>query len=139
MIRKLIQFDWAIKKMLRHKANFDILEGFLSELLNEKIKIKQILDSESNKETENDKFNRVDMLVLNYCGRKASRRLKVCHLCCGPTRHHHHHHNQSHAHAASPCLKRLRSPIATGMPSPVPPTLPVAAAPHHRYIRANPR
>ena len=51
--------------MLRHKANFDILEGFLSELLEEEIKIKQILDSESNKETEDDKYNRVDILVEN--------------------------------------------------------------------------
>jgi predicted transposase/invertase (TIGR01784 family) len=54
-----------MKKMLRHKANFDILEGFLSELLGEDVKIKQVLDSESNKETENDKFNRVDILVEN--------------------------------------------------------------------------
>jgi len=63
MAKKLIRFDWAMKKMLRHKANFDILEGFLSELLGEEIKIKQILDSESNKETEDDKYNRVDILV----------------------------------------------------------------------------
>ncbi len=31
--RKLISFDWAIKRVLRGKANFDTLEGFLSELL----------------------------------------------------------------------------------------------------------
>ncbi|MBN8683958.1 MAG: Rpn family recombination-promoting nuclease/putative transposase [Chitinophagales bacterium] len=65
MAKKLVRFDWAMKKMLRHKANFDILEGFLSELLEEEIKIKQILDSESNKETEDDKYNRVDILVEN--------------------------------------------------------------------------
>lgn len=63
--KKLIRFDWAMKKILRHKANFDILEGFLSVLLSENIHIKQILDSESNKETENDKHNRVDILVEN--------------------------------------------------------------------------
>lgn len=63
MAKKLVRFDWAMKKMLRHKANFDILEGFLSELLGEEVKIKQVLDSESNKETEDDKFNRVDVLV----------------------------------------------------------------------------
>lgn len=63
MTKKLVRFDWAMKKMLRHKANFDILEGFLSELLGEEVKIKQVLDSESNKETEDDKFNRVDVLV----------------------------------------------------------------------------
>jgi predicted transposase/invertase (TIGR01784 family) len=64
----LIRFDWAIKKLLRNKANFDILEGFLSELLQETIKIRQILDSESNKETSNDKHNRVDLLVENTKG-----------------------------------------------------------------------
>lgn len=68
MAKKLVRFDWAMKKMLRHKANFDILEGFLSELLGEEIKIKQILDSESNKETEDDKYNRVDILVENSKG-----------------------------------------------------------------------
>lgn len=26
MRQKLIRFDWAMKKLLRHKANFDILE-----------------------------------------------------------------------------------------------------------------
>ena len=68
MAKKLIRFDWAMKKMLRHKANFDILEGFLSELLSDEVRIKQILDSESNKETEDDKFNRVDILVENERG-----------------------------------------------------------------------
>lgn len=68
MEKKLVRFDWAMKKMLRHKANFDILEGFLSELLGEDIKIKQVLESESNKKTENDKFNRVDILVENQKG-----------------------------------------------------------------------
>lgn len=68
MSKKLVRFDWAMKKILRHKINFDILEGFLSELLGEEIKIKQILDSESNKESEDDKFNRVDILVENAKG-----------------------------------------------------------------------
>ncbi len=58
--RRLITFDWAMKRLLRSKANFDILEGFLSELLKEDITILEILDSESNKETREDKFNRVD-------------------------------------------------------------------------------
>ena len=68
MAKKLVRFDWAMKKMLCHKANFDILEGFLSELLGEEVTIKQVLDSERNKETEDDKFNRVDMLVENERG-----------------------------------------------------------------------
>ena len=68
MNKKLIRFDWAMKKMLRHKANFDILEGFLSELLSEEVRIKQILESEGNKEEADDKFNRVDILVENHKG-----------------------------------------------------------------------
>jgi hypothetical protein len=28
MPRKLVSFDWAMKKILRQKANFVILEGF---------------------------------------------------------------------------------------------------------------
>ncbi|XOF35476.1 MAG: hypothetical protein ACL93V_08070 [Candidatus Electrothrix sp. YB6] len=41
--RKLVSFDWAMKKLLRSKANFDILEGFLSELLKDDIHILGIL------------------------------------------------------------------------------------------------
>ena len=63
--RKLISFDWAMKKLLRSKANFEILEGFLSELLRENITILELLESESNKEDVRDKFNRVDLKVTN--------------------------------------------------------------------------
>ena len=65
MSKKLIRFDWAIKRLLRNKANFAVLEGFLSELLFDNIKIKQILESEANAEFEDDKFNRVDILTQN--------------------------------------------------------------------------
>ena len=65
MKRKLISFDWAIKRILRSKANFEILEGFLSELLFEDITILEILESESNQEQKNDKFNRLDIKVKN--------------------------------------------------------------------------
>ena len=65
MSRKLISFDWAIKKILRSKAYFSILEGFLSELLapDKDLKIIKILEAESNKDHEDDKCNRVDILV----------------------------------------------------------------------------
>ncbi len=65
MTKKLIRFDWAIKRLLRDKANFAVLEGFLSELLYDTIKIEQILESEANQETKDDKFNRVDILTHN--------------------------------------------------------------------------
>jgi len=60
---QLVRFDWAIKNLLRNKANFDILEGFLSELLKEQIKIDSLLESESNQDNSDNKFNRVDLLV----------------------------------------------------------------------------
>jgi predicted transposase/invertase (TIGR01784 family) len=66
--RVLVSFDWAIKRLLRNKANFDILEGFLSELLNRQLIIKQILESESNQETAGLKYNRVDVLVEDETG-----------------------------------------------------------------------
>ena len=67
-MKHLIRFDWAIKKLLRSKANFGILEGFLSVLLKTQIKIHKILESEGNKEAENDKFNRLDILVEDEKG-----------------------------------------------------------------------
>ncbi len=60
---KYISFDWFIKKLLRNKGSFVVLEGFLSVLLEKQIKIQSILESESNKETSDQKFNRVDLLV----------------------------------------------------------------------------
>jgi len=61
--RRLISFDWALKKLLRSKANFEILEGFLSELLKDDLHILEIIESESNKEDRRDKSNRVDLKV----------------------------------------------------------------------------
>ncbi|HAE40305.1 MAG TPA: hypothetical protein DCG57_16970 [Candidatus Riflebacteria bacterium] len=65
-IRKLVSFDWAIKRLLRSKANFDILEGFLSELLGDDIKILALLESESNKDYSGQKINRLDLKVANH-------------------------------------------------------------------------
>ena len=61
--RSMISFDWAMKRLLRNKANFEVLEGFLSELLNRKIVIKHIGESEGTKTRKDDKTNRVDILV----------------------------------------------------------------------------
>ncbi len=68
MAKKHIRFDWAAKKLLRDKKNFDILEGFLAELLKEDIKIEGLLESESNQEQEDDKFNRVDLYAESSKG-----------------------------------------------------------------------
>lgn len=62
---RYIRFDWAIKRLLRQKANFDVLEGFLTVFLGEKITIVEILESESNQQSADDKFNRVDIKARN--------------------------------------------------------------------------
>ena len=62
---KYVRFDWAIKRLLRQKANFDVLEGFLTVFLGEKVTILEILESESNQLSAEDKFNRVDIKARN--------------------------------------------------------------------------
>ncbi len=61
--RTYISFDWAMKRLLRDKANFDVLEGFLTTILKTDIKIHRLLESESNKDREDAKYNRVDLLA----------------------------------------------------------------------------
>lgn len=63
-----IRFDWAMKRLLRNKANYAVLEGLLTTLLEEKVTIHKLLESESNQEDEFDKYNRVDMLAENSKG-----------------------------------------------------------------------
>ena len=58
-----IRFDWAMKRLLRNKANHAVLEGFLSSLIGRKFIIKSFLESEGNQEFEFDKYNRVDILA----------------------------------------------------------------------------
>lgn len=69
--QKIVRFDWAMKHLLRNKANFDILEGFLSALLDDnQIEVLQIIESESNTDDKSAKFNRVDVMVKDGYGRK---------------------------------------------------------------------
>ena len=65
---RYIRFDWAIKRLLRQKANFGVLEGFLTVFLGEPITIVELLESESNQLSEGDKFNRVDIKARNSKG-----------------------------------------------------------------------
>jgi predicted transposase/invertase (TIGR01784 family) len=62
---KYVRFDWAVKRMLRDKANFGVLEGLLTVLLNEPVHIVELLESEGNQNTSDDKFNRVDVKAKN--------------------------------------------------------------------------
>ena len=65
---KYIRFDWAIKRLLRQKANFGVLEGFLTVFIGEPISIVEILESESNQTKNIDKYNRVDIKAKNAKG-----------------------------------------------------------------------
>ena len=65
---RYIRFDWAIKRLLRQKANFDVLDGFLTVFLNQKVKVIEILESESNQQDSTDKFNRVDIKAKDEKG-----------------------------------------------------------------------
>lgn len=64
---KYIRFDWAILHQLHQKANFGVLEGFLTVFLNEPIKIVEILENEGNVLAE-DKFYRVEIKAKNSNG-----------------------------------------------------------------------
>ena len=69
MCGNLIRFDWAMKRLLRNKSNYVVLEGFLSTLLGEDLRICRFLVSEANQEYASDKFNRADMLVEDTEGK----------------------------------------------------------------------
>jgi len=75
--KKLIQFDWAMKTLLRQKENFPILEGLLSELLRIDVKIESLLESESNKSHAGDKSNRVDIFAKLTNGEKVIIEMQV--------------------------------------------------------------
>ena len=65
--KPLISLDYAIKYLLRHKGDYDIIEGFISALLATEgyppVKINALLESESNKETEDLKRSIADLVV----------------------------------------------------------------------------
>lgn len=65
---RYIRFDWATKYMLRSKADFAIFEGLISVLVGEKVTIVELLESESNQEYKDDKFNRVDIKAKDSRG-----------------------------------------------------------------------
>ncbi len=67
---KVIRFDWFIKRMLRDKSDYKVLEGLLTALLKQDITILRILESEGNQEAEDLKFNQVDLLAEDKTGQK---------------------------------------------------------------------
>jgi predicted transposase/invertase (TIGR01784 family) len=80
MKTKLIRFDWAMKSLLRDKANFDILEGFLTAVLRQDVSIIEILESESNVSDIDQKLNRVDILIQDQQQRYVIIEIQNCHI-----------------------------------------------------------
>ncbi len=66
--KRIIRFDWAVKRMLRDKANFGILEGLFQVLTGRQLRIVEILESEGNQYDKDDKFNRVDVKAKDENG-----------------------------------------------------------------------
>ena len=58
---RYVRFDWAIKRILRDKANKEVLEGLITVLLGQPVSITEILESEGNQDAREDKLNRVDV------------------------------------------------------------------------------
>lgn len=68
LTNKYIRFDWAMKRLLRDKANFGVLEGFLTTLLGESIKIKNLLESEGVCANDISEHYRSDLLIEDSQG-----------------------------------------------------------------------
>ena len=68
----LISFDYAIKYLLKDKGNYDIVEGFISAILQAEgypaVKITSLLESESNKEEKDLKRSVADLMVRDEQG-----------------------------------------------------------------------
>ncbi len=73
-MRELISFDYAIKYLLKDKGDYEIVEGFISAILQDagysSIKIKALLESESNKEAKELKSSIADVIVEDEEGNK---------------------------------------------------------------------
>lgn len=65
---KYIRFDWAVKRMLRDKANFLVLEGLIAVLTGTKVTITEMLEGESNPKRATDRLNRLDVKAKNEQG-----------------------------------------------------------------------
>jgi predicted transposase/invertase (TIGR01784 family) len=65
--KPLISFDYAIKYLLKNKKDYDIIEGFISAVLQTKgyksVKIISLLDTESNREHYHVKKSLADLVV----------------------------------------------------------------------------
>lgn len=65
---RYIRFDWAIKRLLRQKANFDVLEGFLTVFLNEKFVIQNVSEGINIQLMTGDHLNRIAISAYDSNG-----------------------------------------------------------------------
>lgn len=63
--KKLLHFDWAFRHVLQNELHFEILEGFLFELLKEEIKIKSVLTGVDNSPNRKSETSQMDLVVEN--------------------------------------------------------------------------
>lgn len=68
MKKKLIRFDWAIKNLFKKNKDLNILQSFLSDLLQKKITSIRLCDTDGIKNASQDKSNRVDVHVTTQDG-----------------------------------------------------------------------
>ena len=61
MSREIVSFDWALKYVLRDKANFAVLEGLFAAILGRAVKVLDLLESESNKPDQDGRMIRLDL------------------------------------------------------------------------------
>ena len=61
MERTIISFDYAIKNILRDKANFDILSGFLTEILRKPVEVLEIIDSVDDPDVDELQISRLEL------------------------------------------------------------------------------
>lgn len=63
-----IRFDWATKRILRDKANFGVLEGLITVLLNEHVHIVEILEENIVPDIHYDKIPSLTIEAIDSCG-----------------------------------------------------------------------
>ncbi|WP_375319441.1 Rpn family recombination-promoting nuclease/putative transposase [Candidatus Tisiphia endosymbiont of Oplodontha viridula] len=72
--KTLVSLDYAIKYLLKNKGDYEIVEGFISAILQDAgypaVKVTNLLDGESNKESEELKQSVADVIVEDQQGHK---------------------------------------------------------------------
>lgn len=66
-----IRFDWAMKRLLRKKSNYVIIEGLLSTILRKTVTILQVIDTKPYADDDICERFRVDLLIVDSEGNEA--------------------------------------------------------------------